>query len=92
LLLFSGLGCPGGSIRLHGGNIPLLGCLLRFDRLCYPGSMHASRAGTTSCLLLFSYLSSPSLALTQVAVVPGSVKSMDSRIAIAMLDSNGARR
>jgi len=85
LLQFSGLGYLGST---HGGSICLLGCLLRFERLCRPGCMHASRAGTASCLLLFSYLPSPSLALTQAAVVPGSVRSVDSRI--AMLYNHGA--
>jgi hypothetical protein len=87
LLLFNGLGYPG---NVHGGSIRLPSCLLWFDRLCRPGSTHVSRAGTVSCLLLFSYLPSPSLELTQAAIVPGSVRSVDSRI--AMLDSHGARQ
>ncbi|CAK9257625.1 unnamed protein product [Sphagnum jensenii] len=41
-------------------------------------------------MLLFSCLPSPSLALMQAAIVPGSIRSVDSRI--AMLDSHGARQ
>jgi hypothetical protein len=87
LLLFGGLGCPANA---HGDNICLPGCLLRIGRLCRPSSTHASHAGTASCLVLFNCLPSSSLALTQAAVVPSNVRSVDSRI--AMLDSHGARQ
>ncbi|CAM6071389.1 unnamed protein product [Sphagnum tenellum] len=54
-----------------------------------PPEQHTCKLrGTVSYMLLFNYL--PSLALTQAAVVPSSVRSMDS--CIAMLNSHGVRQ